>query len=377
MLVLLLLGGPVTRAVARTIQWSGSTWDVRPAGFGEPGPTAWTDSEAGVHVEGSDLVLSISRDASGAWASTELDGRQHLGYGTYRWVVASDLSALDANEVLGMFTYGGASPSNNEIDIEPSHWGNAGWPTGSATVWQDATAGLSQAKTFAYSSRPPYVNQFTWEPGRIRYLITDAAGATLLDWTVTRGVPVPSTEVPVINYWRFENAPPAGVRSMRLSSFAWVPPGHEADLPSLTGGAATGAAGPDGTASPAATPAPSPAAAGTAAGGWDCAVKGSGAGATTNRHRSATPRTALITWRAPGRSTLHVTLRRPRAGHGFVTVRALRRSLEGGPGRLNVTRSLGGRHLRPGHYRLEVSVTDASRALRCGPKVLGVSVPAR
>lgn len=31
----------------------------------------------------------------------------------------------------------------------------------------------------------------------------------------------------MINYWRFENAPPAGARSMRLSSFTWTPLGGE------------------------------------------------------------------------------------------------------------------------------------------------------
>ena len=100
------------------------------------------------------------------------------------------------------------------------------WPTGSATVWQNANANGSEERDFSYSSHPPYVNQFTWSPGRIDYLITDATGATLLAWTVTIGVPTPSTEVPVINYWRFNNVAPVGVRTMRISSFAWAPLGQ-------------------------------------------------------------------------------------------------------------------------------------------------------
>jgi hypothetical protein len=46
------------------------------------------------------------------------------------------------------------------------------------------------------------------------------------------GVPVPSTEVPVINYWRFNNVAPIGVRTMRISSFAWAPLGQS--LPAAT-----------------------------------------------------------------------------------------------------------------------------------------------
>jgi hypothetical protein len=213
----------VSAAGARTISWSGSTWDVRPAGFGGPGPNAWSDSEANVRVEGTDLVLSIVRDATGRWTSAEVDNQRSLGYGTYRWIVASDLSALDTHEVLGMFTYGGSSPSNNEIDIEASHWGDRSWPTGSATVWQDASAGRHNVRSFPYSRRPPYVNQFTWAPGRISYLVTDATGRTLFRRTVTRDVPSPSSEVPRINYWRDAGAPPAGVRSMRIASFRWTP----------------------------------------------------------------------------------------------------------------------------------------------------------
>jgi hypothetical protein len=210
-------------AGARTISWSGYTWDVRPAGFGGPGPNEWSDSEGSVHVDRGDLVLAFVRDAAGRWTSAEVDNRRHFGYGTYRWIVASDLSALDAYTVLGMFTYGGSSPSNNEIDIEASHWGDLSWPSGSATVWQDANACRHAVRSFPYGHRPPYMNQFTWSPGRISYLVTDASGRTLFRWTVTRGVPIPSSEVPRINYWRSTDKPPMSARPIRISSFKWIP----------------------------------------------------------------------------------------------------------------------------------------------------------
>jgi hypothetical protein len=177
-------------------------------------------------------VLSIVQDRFGRWTSAEIDNQRHLGYGTYRWVVATDLSALDASEVLGLFTYGGSDSSNNEIDIEASHWGHRSWPTGSATVWQNGARGLSEQRSFKYSDRPPYVNRFTWSPGRVRFLVSDATGTTLFTWTISVGVPVPSTEVPVINYWRFNNVAPIGVRTMRISSFAWAPLGQS--LPAAT-----------------------------------------------------------------------------------------------------------------------------------------------
>ena len=223
MLVLPLLLPPAGQA--RTISWSGYTWDVRPAGAGQtPGPNDWSGSTANVRVRRSDLLLSIVQNRSGNWTSSEIRNRRHLGYGTYRWVVATNLSRLDANDVLGMFTYGGSDPSNNEIDIEASHWGDMSAPTGSATVWQNADAGLSDERAFSYSNRPPYVNQFTWSPGRIHYVVTDGAGATLFARTVSTGVPRASTESPIINYWRYRNVSPSRVRTIRVSSFAWAPP---------------------------------------------------------------------------------------------------------------------------------------------------------
>jgi hypothetical protein len=212
--------------VERAVSWSGYTWFVRHPGWGGPGPNHWSDSSANVHVSGGDLVLSIVNDSSGVWTSAEVDNQRHLGYGTYRWVIYSDLIGLDPYQVIGMFTSGGVGPSLDEIDIEPSHWGNVLFPDGSAAVWQNILTRTNESTTFDYSASPPYVNQFTWSPGQVTFLVTDATGTVLLDWTVTSGVPKPSTEVPIINFWRFHDIPPAAVTSLRVGSFSWTPLGR-------------------------------------------------------------------------------------------------------------------------------------------------------
>ena len=359
---------------------------MRPPGTAqEPGANDWADSTANVHVQGTDLLLSIVKDSSGRWASSEVDNQQHLGYGTYRWVVATDLSTLDANEVLGMFTYGGSDPSNNEIDIEPSHWGDMSNPSGSATVWQNANAGLSEEHDFNYSNHPPYVNQFTWSPGRIDYLITDATGATLLAWTVTTGVPTPSTEVPVINYWRYNNVAPAGVRTMRISSFGWAPPGQS--LP------------------PATTPPP----AGGPGAGSPPAGTGGGIGATgsspptpassARRHRimciiaaprrparlghsgravdltlwmqpirfplAAFTRDGVLRWSATGAASVDLILQRRIPGADFVRMGVMQRFVRSGKGRIRLPHSLGRRHLGRGTYG--VAVRSGAQQVRCAP----------
>lgn len=389
LLILALLTLPVAlptvaTGAARTISWSGYTWDVRPAGTAqEPGPNDWSDSTANVQVQGSDLLLSIVKDSSGNWTSSEVDNQQHLGYGTYRWVVATNLSALDANEVLGMFTYGGSDPSNNEIDIEPSHWGDISNPSGSATVWQNANAGLSEARTLNYSSDPPYVNQFTWSPGRIDYLITDATGATLFAWTVTTGVPTPSTEVPVINYWRFKNIAPSSVRTMRISSFAWAPLGQS--LPPLipTPGAGSPSPGPGGvTGTPSARPvrgAPTHAPNALRRVGLTCSFRAPGAAAASGQHprvvnlsvsmqpsRFSIARfhnDGVLQWSATGAVRLKLVVRRWLRDKGFVRIAALPQFVPSGPSRSRLPAKLGGRAVGPGTY--SVGLSPGARTLRC------------
>jgi hypothetical protein len=320
-IALLALAAP---ASARTIEWSGYTWDVRPPRFGSPGPNQWSDSPANASVDSSgDLVLSNAQGAS-----VELINQARLGYGTYRWMVATNLSTLDADEVLGMFTYGGPPPSNNEIDIEPSHWGRLSRRTGSATVWQDARAGVSETRDFAYSPTPPYLNQFTWAPGKVTYRISDGAGATLLDWVVTGGVPTPSTESVRINYWRFKGRPAAGTRSVRLASFRWLPLGT--------------------CGTPGAIPL---------------------SGLRLRSRRVVKGRSAILTWRASEAATLRVTVLR-----GSTKVRSITRHVRAGSGRLR----LSSRRLRLGVYRLAISDAPAvAGAATCDRRSLRLRVVRR
>jgi hypothetical protein len=278
-----------------------------------------------------------------------------------------------------MFTYGGASPSNNEIDIEPSHWGAMANPTGSATVWQNANAGLSEERAFNYSGSPPYVNQFTWSPGRIDYLITDATGATLFAWTVTTGVPKPSTEVPIINYWRYQNVAPAGPRTMRISSFAWAPLGQS--LPPVTSPGPTvspspGPGDPGAGASPALPPAsatPSPPA--DAAGAkLACVIGGTHARRTVHLTVSMLPsrfpiarfgRDGVFHWKATGATSLDLIIRHQVSRAGFVRMGAVQLSVRSGSGHIRLPRRLASRHIGRGTF--SVRVASGVRPLRCAP----------
>lgn len=220
----------ISTSAARTIVWDGYRWDARSQGLTPPGPNLWSASRANAHVDRRTgaMVLCYSQNASGRWTSTELDAQRHLGYGSYRWRVSTDMAGEDANQVLGLFTYDDYSPpSFNEIDIEYSHFGDPTNPLGDLTVWINQNAGVSDESVFRY---PPAakstVNEFDWTPGRVAYRITSAStGAVIKSWTATRGVPVPHSEVPVMNWWRYGNAHPTGRLGdcVRVQSFTFSP----------------------------------------------------------------------------------------------------------------------------------------------------------
>ena len=86
------------------VSWGGISWQVKTsrAAVG-PGPNVF--AKQNVWVDAAGLHLQVARDASGTWTCAEVVGPTSYGYGTYSFVVASDVSAFDPNMVLGLFTW--------------------------------------------------------------------------------------------------------------------------------------------------------------------------------------------------------------------------------------------------------------------------------
>lgn len=211
----------------RAFNWSGYRWMVRSTkDRADPGHNLWGDSRANVHVRADRrLVLRISRGRS-----VELVGPP-TGYGTYRWVVDTNLAAVDPFRVVAFFVYGTAG----ELDLEFSRWGipDLG-TTGTWVSWRGLTR-LGFA-SFLVSPAPPYVLQVDWKVGATRFTMQDASGALLLDVTVPSGNGGHHV-APHLSYWRFPrrgtnrapssaatNSPPVVVRSFRYTPLAATGP---------------------------------------------------------------------------------------------------------------------------------------------------------
>jgi hypothetical protein len=201
-------------AAARTITFSGHQWTVKTSA-GElwgPGPNRFSDSSDNVWVdEQGRLHLKISwRD--GAWHCAEVISQASFGHGTYRFTVESPLDALDAQAVLGLFTWNDDKAFNHrEIDIEFARWGNPLDPTNAQFVVQPYnTRGNLQRWTL----QPGYTtttHQFRWTLRDITFN-SSFAGNPLAQWTYSKrnGIPRPGGENARINLWLFQGLPPQG-----------------------------------------------------------------------------------------------------------------------------------------------------------------------
>jgi hypothetical protein len=213
-------------AAAGTVAFSGYDWAVKaPATTWGPGPNHWSADNVDVDALGR-LHLKITQ-RNGTWYCGEVTLDQELGYGTYRFSVASSVGALDPNVILGMFTWSDDPAENDrELDIEIARWGSATDPTNAQYVVQPAGP-AGHLTRFTQPSRPPRsVQSFTWLPGQVDFSTTEADGSQVAgtDYSGT-DVPTPGSERVHINLWLYGGMPPTDGSDVEvtLSGFSFTP----------------------------------------------------------------------------------------------------------------------------------------------------------
>ncbi len=191
------------------IAWSGTTWAIKTSRSAVgPGPNVFDKANVSVGADGR-LHLRIAKSAAGAWTCAEIIGPTSYGYGTYTFTLASRVDALDANVVLGLFTWSDKAPyAHREIDIEFARWGNAADPTNAQYVVQpDEPAG--HLRRFTQPVTDTSTHRFTWRPGQITWQGLDGSGDPIATHTYTgTDVPKPGDERVRLNLWLFGGAAP-------------------------------------------------------------------------------------------------------------------------------------------------------------------------
>jgi hypothetical protein len=169
----------------KTIQWAGYTWDVTDYSGGTfTSDNVWVDSAGRLHMK---LIYD------GRWHDFDLVQQGTVGYGTYKWTIASDVDRIqdlqdggNPNFVFSPFLYDNTNPGQNygELDIEMCKWG----ADKSNTDWTIHPAGhLVQGNHFVGAG-----NTYTleWMPDHITFT-AQGPDQPYKEWvyTDTSGIP--------------------------------------------------------------------------------------------------------------------------------------------------------------------------------------------
>jgi Glycosyl hydrolases family 16 len=221
---------PVNAAGMRTIVFAGQTWSVKNSAgaLWGPGPNRFSDSTDNVWVDQEGKLHLAITQVGGQWQSAEVISQASFGYGSYRFTIDTPLDALDANVVLGLFTWSDQRAYHHrEIDIEFARWGNPANPFNAQYTVQPYTTNGNQR---AWNVQPGYTSatthSFRWTRNSVDFTST-TLGNTLQQWSYTRrnGIPRPGGENARLNLWLFNGAAPLNGQPVEIvvSGFVFTP----------------------------------------------------------------------------------------------------------------------------------------------------------
>ncbi len=213
-------------AAAKTIQFSGYTWEVRAAGSGGPGPNQWDPNNVRVDDNGW-LHLRLTH-TNGQWQCAEVYTQERLGLGCYQFRLAGRVDQLDKNVVFGLFNYptDDVGPDGtHEIDIEFSKWGNPAAASGNYTVWPAKTNLRQRSETFAFTlDGEASTHRFTWSATNIFFQSrrghVDDNRTPFASWLYQPAKPsahIAQKPMPVhLNLWCFQGHAPSDGQPVEL-----------------------------------------------------------------------------------------------------------------------------------------------------------------
>lgn len=202
---------PITGISTKTLNFSGLSWQIR-SGTGNPGGNNWSDSSESVWVDENGILHMTIRKINGVWNCSEIYTDANVGYGEYRFYVASNVENLDKNVVVGLFTY---LDDKNEIDIEFSKWGNAAEEK-MGTYATQPTKTLGNSHNFELNLNGSYsTHRFIWKSDRIGYKSwhgherVSSENSFIQEWEyLGNDIPIPGDEKLIINLWLYQGNVP-------------------------------------------------------------------------------------------------------------------------------------------------------------------------
>ncbi len=211
----------------RQISFSGYEWLVKqsdsPVG---PGPNYFSDAEDAVWVDGNGRLHLTIQYKDGHWVSTEVYTQKSLGYGRYLFQTDSPIDQLDANAVLGLFTWDDFTPSPyyREIDVEFARWGYAADPTNAQFVVQPWDQVGNLVRYTAVLTDTAATHSFDWQPDRVTFFsvpghtLNPAPADAFATWVYTNTTYIPDlgTANVHLNLWLMNGNPPSDVQPIEV-----------------------------------------------------------------------------------------------------------------------------------------------------------------
>lgn len=226
----------MTRPFTRQFSFSGYDWSVKDSREQRTGPgnNYFSASSSNVWVaEDGRLHLKINH-RDGRWYCAELVSQRSFGYGTYRVFLDSAADNLNANVVLGLFTWNDDGPyAHRELDVELSRWSDADDTNNAQFVVQPWDQPGHRVRYRIQTEVTNSTHSFTWRSNRAdfvsyvgSYALPPAMNTAIAQWSFsTNGAPQAGGENFRINFWLCNtNGTTDGLdEEIVISRFVFVP----------------------------------------------------------------------------------------------------------------------------------------------------------
>lgn len=188
-----------------TIDFAGYTWKVK-KGTGGPGPNNWNNYSDAVFTDSENQLHLVVKKTEGSdkFYSSEVSLPSSLGYGLYKFEIASRVDQIDQNLVAAPFLY---QDDDHEIDIEFSRWTN---PTGKnyQYVIQPFKVEGNRVRYNLNLDDSPSTYEINWQPDSIQFRAVQN-GIEMHQWAYTGANNfTPGREKVHINFWMYQGLSP-------------------------------------------------------------------------------------------------------------------------------------------------------------------------
>ena len=213
-----------TSSSIRSINFSGYHWTVKsrrtPSG---PGPNYFSSNEKNVFIDKQGkLHLKITKDGDKYYCA-QVNIIKSLGYGRYIFHLDSDVTSIDDNAVLGLFTYSNSKDYHHrEIDIEFSKWGKPGNPNSQFAIQPSEKPG-NKTRFDTGKKYDSLIVQFHWKENMINftcYGVINNHKEMIKQWNYRgKDIPKKGDETCRMNLWLFRGKKPVKESEVIIRKF--------------------------------------------------------------------------------------------------------------------------------------------------------------